>query len=303
MKILRKLILQVSRNNRLYIVPTFDGAKLFFLTLILLFTGLIYANNFILFFNFLLFSLFICSMFYTHFNLTKVTLESAKIESTFAGHWADITFHVVNESSFPRYQIEIHLPEDNSAFKLRPIMITKMEPNSRVEVKGVIECYKRGSFALPRFKVLARFPFNFFRTFTYFKTESSFYIYPEPKVLSYATDYMQSLNHQTEDDHLSLREFKHGDSYRHVHWKKFALDQTMLLKEVEREYGMDIVIEGDELSKIYSLEEQLSILSFMVNDLYRLGRNFGLRYRDYYFSPSGEREQYLSILEKLSVVG
>ena len=299
---IEKIFRKYSHNKRLYIVPTFNGIKLFGLCFVLLFTGLIYANNFIMFFNFLLFSLFICSMFYTHFNLNQVKILKASVESSFSGQKSLIHFFIKNESSLPKYMIKINLSH-NDAFSMQELVIPILLPNESLDIRQPIDLLKRGHHSLERVELWTNFPFSFFRAFTFFQVQSSFYTYPSPQKNDFFLDQLPSNARQDDDSSLELVSFQTGQSYHHIHWKKFALTQTLLVKKMDHEHQQDFLIQGDELVAGYALEQQLSILTFIVFELMGQGLTFGLKFRDIYLPPESESLKQKKILETLSVVG
>jgi uncharacterized protein (DUF58 family) len=293
---------QFSHNKRLYIVPTFNGMKLFGLCFILLFTGLIYANNFIMFFNFLLFSLFICSMFYTHFNLNQVKVLKTSVDSSFAGQKSLVHFIIKNESSLPKYMLKIKFPK-NENFFMEELTIPVILPHQTLDFCQSFLLKKRGHYQLGKLELWTSFPFSFFKAFTFFEFSTHFYIYPQPKKYNFHLEQLPSFNKEEEDSSLELTPFQMGHSYRHIHWKKYATTQSLVLKTMAQENKQDFLIPGDDLVAGHNLDDQLSFLSYIVADLMGNGLTFGLKFRDTYFSPNSDSYQHKKILETLSIIG
>jgi len=255
-----------------------------------------------MFFNFLLFSLFICSMFYTHFNLNHVKILKASIESSFSGQKSVIHFLIKNESSLPKYMIKINLFK-NDAYSMQELIIPSLLPNETLEISHSINFKKRGHHQIERIELWTNFPFSFFKAFTFFEFQSAFYSYPSPKKIDFTLDQLPSLAFEDDDSSLELLNFQKGQSYRHIHWKKYALTQTLLIKKMSHENKQDFLIQGDDLVSGFPLEEQLSILTFIVFELMGQGLTFGLKFRDIYFTPEDEPYKQKKMLETLSVVG
>ncbi|MFZ4714361.1 MAG: DUF58 domain-containing protein [Bacteriovoracaceae bacterium] len=241
-------------------------------------------------------------MFYTHFNLSQIQIEAFSIESSYAEQWGLVKIKVKNRASFPRYLVKVRF-QSSSAYKIEELIIPLLPAGETLEFTQEIKLFRRGAQVLRRVELSTTFPFSFFRTFTYFHYQYKFYIYPKPLHFQYDLSQIESIEIDPDDDNLNLQPFRHGDSYRHIHWKKFALNETLLIKEMEQSQGKDFLVRADELVGAFPIEQQLSYLAYLVSDLMSKGFYFGLIYRDYNFEPSRDKEQVKKILEKLSVVG
>ena len=191
----------------------------------------------------------------------------------------------------------------NDAYLMQELIIPSLLPNEILEINHSIELKRRGHHQIERIELWTNFPFSFFKAFTFFEFQSSFYSYPNPRKIDFTLEQLPSLAFEDDDDSLELTNFQKGQSYRHVHWKKYALTQTLLIKKISHEQKKDFLIQGDDLVSGYPLEDQLSILTFIVFELMGQGLTFGLKFRDMYFTPENEMHKQRKILETLSVVG
>ena len=177
-----KKIESIDRNNQLFIVPTFDGFKLATLNFILLIVGLVYANNYVLFFDFVLFCLFLGSMYYTHFNLQGLKLISVKPLYLHANENGLLNLTFQTNSNFGHNYIEIELINSNlikelssSSFTLNP----KINNKKSLHVSLPVSALMRGHSNQLKFRIETFFPFHLFRCFRYFKIEFDISIFPE----------------------------------------------------------------------------------------------------------------------------
>jgi uncharacterized protein (DUF58 family) len=167
-----------KRVHPIYILPTLDGMKVVALNFILLVMGLVYANNYVLLFNFILFCLFLGSMFYTHFNLSGLSLTSAQFPPLYVNENGILTLHFTSTNAQGHYFIR-------PVFKSLRIKINHPQTTFSISSKdsstiGVsIQGLKRGQENIQTIYVETLFPFNFFRCFTFFRIDQNCLIYPE----------------------------------------------------------------------------------------------------------------------------
>ena len=177
-----KKISALGRAEQLYIIPTLDGLKLVLLNLILLIIGLVYANNYVLLFNFILFCLFFASMFYTHFNLQGLKLISAKIQPLHACDNGILTLQFKTTSGLGHFFIGIRIK--NNLIEIQKHSFS-FPPNNgsykSLKVDIPIKATKRGLVTIDRICIETLFPFHLFCCFAYFKPPLVITIYPEKK--------------------------------------------------------------------------------------------------------------------------
>ena len=131
------------KAHPIYILPTIDGLKVMALNFILLVMGLIYANNYVLLFNFILFCLFLGSMFYTHFNLSGLTLKNTQFPSMYVNENGvlSLTFNSSNAQGhyfirpyFKNSKIKILDPKSGRLYKC----FIELEGSEKLKVRGYI---------------------------------------------------------------------------------------------------------------------------------------------------------------------
>jgi uncharacterized protein (DUF58 family) len=241
-------------------------------------------------------------MFYTHFNLNQVKILKISIDSSFAGQKSLAHFFIKNESALPKYMLKIKFTK-NESFLMEELTIPVISPNETLEIRLPFLLKKRGHYQLGKLELWTSFPFSFFKAFTFFEFSNHFYIYPRPKEYNFHLEQLPSENKEEEDSSLELTPFQLGHSYRHIHWKKYATTHSLVLKKMAQENKQDFLIPGDDLVAGYSLEEQLSYLSYIVANLMGNDFAFGLKFRDTYFTPNNDPYQHKKILETLSILG
>ncbi len=212
--------LQRRSAHPIYIIPTVDGLKVLSLNFLLLIIGLIYANNYVLLFNFILFCVVLGSMFYTHYNLKGLNLLFAGISDGFEkeSNHLKLSFTSRNPNGHDRLEVEpfhydlISFSNDEFSYKNHnPIDTHEMNLTFR----------NRGQKKLQYICVSTKFPLSFFKAFTYFKIECSFYNFPE-RANHHIPILCESQGQIDDSDDTELKEYKIGDPLRRVDWKKLA---------------------------------------------------------------------------------
>ena len=153
-----------DRPHPVYILPTSDGLKVLALNFLLLIMGLVYANNYVLLFNFVLFCLCLSSMFYSHYNLNKLKLESLRIDPLYDQEWSLCKLYFIG-NNHGHFSLNAKIIGANVEF-FSSNNFNINEINRMVEIK--IHGLKRGRGHAMAIRIESSFPLNLFRCFTYF---------------------------------------------------------------------------------------------------------------------------------------
>lgn len=259
----------ISPEKRLYIVPTFDGLKLFAVNIILLIIGLVYANNYVLLFNFLLFCLFIASMFYTHFNLQYLNAVNLISNDNYA-----------NNKSLLTVQLDSHEKYLRSGIFAKIILngITYLSEAADYSVENQylnIELYlnKRGVYPIRRIMLQTEFPFHLFKSFIYFEIEHELVVYPELKMNVSINSYLENTGTGDMSDYL-IRDYRRGDNANRILWKK-TINERFIVREFQNELEDGVMFEiKDDL--VDTIEEEISTIASLIYDCHTKKIPFGL---------------------------
>ncbi len=292
----------LSKTEQTYIIPTFDGMKLLILNLILLIIGLVYANNYVLLFNFILFCLFLGSMYYTHFNLQGLILVSAKLTPVHVNEVGVLTLHFKTHSRFGHHFLKLRinnklvqiLDQDfNFSFSENLGGILKVE----IPTKGT----RRGVEVFNRICIETLFPFHLFRSFSYFKSSLEILVFPEKKDLNIHTTLENLEDKLYEGDDFILNNFQLGDSLKRVHWKKLAQTSRWYTKKALTPDDSPVTLQsGPESIEKFGLENQLSSLTFAI--IYHQYQNtkYGLSIGNIFLPPNHGSQHLLKCLTLLA---
>ena len=261
-----------KRVHPIYILPTGDGLKVIGLNLILLVMGLVYANNYVLLFNFILFCLFLGSMFYTHFNLSGLKLLSARFPALYVNENGVLTLHFSSSNAQGHYFIR-------PAFKSLMIKINEPEktfPISSKETTTIhlsIQGVKRGQEIIHTIYLETLFPFNFFRCFTFFRIDQDCLIYPERSNLQLHEEVELIEENKEEGDDFFIREYQVGDSLKRIDWKKLAQTNRWYTRQFQSAQPNPRLLVLDKTP----MEETLKSICFSIHILHQQNVKYGLK--------------------------
>jgi uncharacterized protein (DUF58 family) len=261
-------------QRRIYILPTRHGL-LFALTLILLLVGSInYGLGLGFVLTFLLVSMGLVSILHTWRNLANLLINKEKIDNVFAGDEAVFTIGVANTGRLPRYAIGLD-QQPASAY-------TNVPPKAYSPLSLRVKSDKRGVLKAPRFNLFSEYPLGLLHAWSYVYLDMQCLVYPRPETpaqpLPYSGNKAGNVNLQAigNDDFANLRNYRPGDSPRHIAWKAAAREQGLLTKEFSGESGGDVWLDFDAIHHL-DMEARLSRLTRWVIDADAAQLRYGLR--------------------------
>lgn len=268
--------LRGRKKHPIYIIPTLDGFKVLGLNFLLLIIGLIYANNYVLLFNFILFCLVLGSMFYTHHNLRGLNIFFIGVENGYEkeANLLKITFQSTNPEGHDRIEVEAFHP-DLISFSGKPFFMKTQSSIAGHEMSLVFQ--GRGKKTLNYVGISTKFPLGFFKAFTYFNIDSSFYCYPE-RVDQKLTIAKLEDGTNNEKEETELRNYRLGDPLKRVDWKKLAKSNHWYTKSLSGNEHQIIYITLEKNST--EIESQIKQASFLISQAETNGMEYGIRMND-----------------------
>lgn len=281
----------VLGRRQLYMLPTYNGWLFAGLLLVLLLAAINYGNGLVYALTFLLAAIAVASMLHTHGNLSRLRVRATAPTPVFAGETASFPVCVVNESEQPRWGVLIEHGDQTIA----PLDI----PGGGLACAQLtVTAPRRGYLAAPAFCISTRFPLGLLYSWSRRLTlESRCLVYPAPAENTTAVAHAsegagESLGQRGPgDDFAGQREYRGGDSLRHVNWKALARGRGWLTKEFGGGSGGLVWFDWNDWPAL-DTEARLSALCRAVLGAEREGLNYGLRLpRDTIAPGSGEAHQ------------
>ncbi|MCW8846707.1 MAG: DUF58 domain-containing protein [Gammaproteobacteria bacterium] len=288
-------------RNRLYILPTKVGMVFAAMLLVMLLGSMNYSNSMGLALTFALSGLGLISMHQCHRNMLGLVVHGVSAVPVFAGQDARFCVRIHNPSPRKRYQIQLRLADS-----ARPIHDISASGSEDFSIS--LPTNKRGVLRLDSLSVTSAHPFTFFRCWTWLHMPMYCLVYPRPAPAGIAPPHTDVdvggalQNGAGSEDFAGLRPYRYGDSPRHIAWKNFARDNTLLVKQFT---GTSLSTRWLDLEHApgNDLELKLSHLCRWVLSSNAQGHNYGLRLPGTLIEPGSGSAQQARCLEALARFG
>jgi len=263
-------------NRRLYILPTRFGYLFAIMLLFLFFAAINYQNSMAFVLTFMLTSLGIISLWYTHKNLLGITVRLQIPRPVFCGESCELKFAVSHANNSKRYAIGIQYAEQVPAY-------VKLEAEGTSEAKLKIPTAHRGQFIPMGITVFTRYPTGLFHAWGWLKFDLPILIYPKPATRAQLQQSMvEQYDGQTStstiegEDFAGLREHREGESLHHISWKAYAQGRGLLTKTFQGQARPSLWIDWNMVNE-GSLEDKLSLMTALVLAAENEEQKYGLR--------------------------
>jgi uncharacterized protein (DUF58 family) len=265
---------QINRR-RIYILPSRHGLALAALIIAMLIGALNYNSNLGLAFAFLMVGVALVAMHHCHRNLLGLVVDVDPEADGFEGSQVHLNFAFYNPSALDRFDIEIHCADLGTAAR-------SIRAGSRAQLGVDVPAVRRGVLRLSQFELRTRYPFGWFRAWTYVQAPLLAYIYPRPMgdhrlpASAAAQGTATSAEQRGEEEFAGLRTYSPGIPLKHMAWKVLARGGEAAV----RHYAGDVMepewLDWDALDGI-APEARLSQLCAWVVDAEAEQRRYGMR--------------------------
>lgn len=222
---LEELPIELHRR-RIYIAPTGFGLAFTLLLLVMMIGSLNYSNNAALLLTCLLGAATSISMLVAFRTLNGLRIRGVRAGHAIAGQPIDVTFDF--EAKRLRQAVRLDLADLTQAFDV----------DDRTDVTVSLPTDYRGWLPLPRLRIWTTWPMGFFRAWSWINPHYAVLVWPRPESAGPAPtlpleDQRRQRLHLGEDL-ASLRDYRSGDSMRHIAWKASARHANLLVKDYEQ---------------------------------------------------------------------
>ncbi|MCP4996865.1 MAG: DUF58 domain-containing protein [Gammaproteobacteria bacterium] len=261
--------------RQVYILPTRYGFAFGVLILLMLVGSINYASNLGFMLTFLLGGLGLVAMLHTWRNLVGLELTPLGAKPVFAGQPAKFELSLINHRAVERPGIRLQHPLSDPIDQDLPI--NRSHPTTLS-----IPSTQRGELSLGRCTVSTRYPLGLLRAWCYVELESHCLVYPAPgKKMppSNSPDYKSNQEGNRGvgvDDFVGQRQYRPGDSPKHLNWKALARGQGLQTKQFGGDRAEHRWLDWESLSDT-DIEVRLSRLCHGVLDASNRQHSFGLR--------------------------
>jgi uncharacterized protein (DUF58 family) len=290
----------VLGRRQLFMLPTRYGLLFALLLVVQLLAAINYGNGLAYALTFLLGSLAVVSMIYTHRNLFRLRLSASACAPVFTGDVAVFRLHLVNATRAPRYGVAVMHGK-------KEIDRVDIPAQEFADVGLSVPAAKRGWLVQPAVTMHTEFPLGLLYSWSRrVEFDHACLVYPRPAAPApLHTHPMESPEAVSGmkaggDDYIGGREFQPGDSPRHVDWKAVARGEDWQVKQFGAGQQVTVWLDWDTLAGL-DTETRLSVLTRWVLDAQQQGLLYGLRLPKQTINPSNGEPHQHECLKRLAL--
>jgi uncharacterized protein (DUF58 family) len=196
------------------------------LLLVMMLGSLNYSNNAALLLTCVLGAATSISMLVAFRSLNGLRIRGVRAGHAVAGEPIDVTFDF--EARRLRQALRLDIAEVSQAFDV----------DGRCDVTVNLPTEQRGWLQIPRLRLWTTWPMGLFRAWSWVNPNYAVLVWPRPELsgpgpaLPLQEGSRQRLH--LGEDLASLRDYRSGDSMRHVAWKASARHENLLVKDYEQ---------------------------------------------------------------------
>ncbi len=291
-------------QKRLFIFPSRVGLFFGICLSVMLLAAINFQNNLSYALTFLLATLFLLAVLHTFANVSGLQIRAVRAKPAFPGQQTEFELQV--QRSRKREHHGVYFRLENSAPERLSITGPEMATLRLLAPVG-----QRGWHHPGRLLVESTYPLGLIRCWTWIDLDLRAMVYPRPlpspDLPGLATDQPDGASVPVEgsDDFYGFRDYRAGDSPRHIYWKGLARGQSLQTKQYTAYVDKSVWLDWDAFPGL-GVEQRLSHLCYWALEFDRNGDEYGLRIPGVTIEPDlGEyhRDQVLKALALHGVEG
>lgn len=293
---------EVTLNQkRLFIFPSRVGLFFVLCLSVMLLAAINFQNNLSYALTFLLATLFILAILHTFANLSGLTIRAVKAKPAFPGQQTEFELQV--ERSRKKEHHGIYFRFERSG--IERLSVTGPELASLRLLAPVGE---RGWHHPGRLLVESTYPLGLIRCWTWIDLDLHAMVYPRPlpssELPGLATDQPDGASVPVvgSDDFYGFRDYRAGDSPRHIYWKGLARGQSLQTTQYTAYADRSVWLDWDAFPGV-GVEQRLSHLCYWALEFDRKGDEYGLRIPGVVIEPGVGEHHRDQVLKALALYG
>jgi len=278
----------ILNQKRLFIFPSRVGFFFGLCLLVMLLAAINFQNNLSYALTFLLATLFIIAVLHTFANLSGLQVRAVRAQPAYPGQQTEFELKV--ERTRQREHLGVYFSFENSTTERLSLV---RDDEARLILRAPVG--KRGWYRPGRLLVESTYPLGLLRCWTWIDLELHALVYPQPLPseqppgLASEQPDGTSIPVEGSDDFYGFRDYRHGDSPRHIHWKGLAREQRLQTKQYAAYADRSVWLDWDMFPGL-GTEQRLSHLCYWALEFEKNGDEYGLRLPGVQIEPdTGER--------------
>ena len=288
--------LKEKNRSKIIIFPNWNGVGLGFFVFFCFLISVFYENNFGLLLSIIIFFIFFISIFVSNQNLNHLTINALDNYYIEANKNEAIDIQIVNHVNEKKLNIDLDYKNSN----LKELNF----PKKLNQLKLYDQYSDRGIFSISRIILKSIYPFGIIRTKRYFNPKSKIVVYPkklQPNI-DMLNEFNINLKGHANDEFDGIEDYKNGDSFSKIAWKKSIIKNKKYIKKFEEPKKENNLILNLDNYKEINFEDLLSYVSYIVDYYYRNKIELTIKHRDNTFYLNQSLNSLNQILKYLANV-
>ena len=288
--------LKEKNRSKIIIFPNWNGVGLGFFVFFCFLISVFYENNFGLLLSIIIFFIFFISIFVSNQNLNHLTINALDNYYIEANKNEAIDIQIVNQVNEKKLNIDL----DYKNLNLKELNF----PKKLNQLKLYDQYSERGIFSISRVILKSIYPFGIIRTKRYFNPKSKIVVYPkklQPNI-DMLNEFNINLKGHANDEFDGIEDYKNGDSFSKIAWKKSIIKNKKYIKKFEEPKKENKLILNLDNYKEINFEDLLSYVSYIVDYYYKNKIQLTIKHRDNTFYLNQSQNSYHQILKYLANV-
>ena len=266
--------LKEKNRSKIIIFPNWNGVGLGFFVFFCFLISVFYENNFGLLLSIIIFFIFFISIFVSNQNLNHLTINALDNYYIEANKNEAIDIQIVNHVNEKKLNIDLDYKNSN----LKELNF----PKKLNQLKLYDQYSERGIFSISRIILKSIYPFGIIRTKRYFNAKSKIVVYPkklQPNI-DMLNEFNINLKGHANDEFEGIEDYKNGDSFSKIAWKKSIIKNKKYIKKFEEPKKENKLILNLDNYKEINFEDLLSYVSYIVDYYYKNKIQLTIKHRD-----------------------
>ena len=234
---------KLRNNSKIYIYPNFNGIGLSLFVFFCFLISVFYENNSGLLLSIIIFFIFFISILISHQNINNLKISSSNEYYVEANKNKNLTFIIENLSKEKKLNIDIYFQKQNIGNYNFSKKINNFKLNYNKKLRGV--------YLLDTITLNSIYPFGVIKTKINHNPDCDIIVYPQSIKPNQELLNEFNINKSIDaDDFDGIDEFKNGDSYSKIAWKKSTIDKKYIKIFKDKEKTRKIILDLDKYNEL-----------------------------------------------------
>ena len=266
-----KNFFKLKNNSKIYIYPNLNGIGLSLFVFFCFLVSVFYENNSGLLLSIIIFFIFFISILISHQNINNLKISSSNEYYVEANKNKNLTFIIENLSKEKKLNIDIYFQKQNIGNYNFSKKINNFKLNYNKKLRGV--------YLLDTITLNSIYPFGVIKTKINHKPDCDIIVYPQS--IKPNLELLNEFNIDKSidaDDFDGIDEFKNGDSYSKIAWKKSTIDKKYVKIFKDKEKTRKLILDLDKYNEL-AFELLLSYSVYIIQYFYQNKINLTLKHQ------------------------